>query len=70
MATPNNFSARKMPLHDGEVPVAEIPEECLRFIKPVVNREIVFCSSLELPCAALRVFEWVSHGYTSYVVVV
>jgi hypothetical protein len=26
----------------------EISEECLRFIKPVVNREIVFCSSAEL----------------------
>jgi hypothetical protein len=51
-------------------PMTEVPEECLRFIEPVVNWQIVFRSSPEFPRAAQRVLEWVSHGYTSYVVVV
>src|SRR5258708_6169385 len=44
--------------------VSEIRKECFRFVKPVMNWEIVFCSSTELPCAALCVFEWVGHGAT------
>src|SRR5882724_1943586 len=45
----------------AKCPVAEVCEERFRFIEPVVNWEIVFCSSTELPCAALCVLERVGH---------
>jgi hypothetical protein len=48
-----------------ECPVTEIREECLGFVKPTVNCKIVFRLATEFPGAALRMFERMSHGYTS-----
>ncbi len=45
----------------AKCPVAEVCEERFRFIEPVMNREVVFCSSAEFPRAALGVLQWVGH---------
>ena len=50
--------------------VTKVCQECLRLIKPTMNREIVFRLPTELPRAVLCVFEWMGHSYTSYVDVV
>lgn len=50
--------------------VAEVGEKRLRFIKPTVDREIVLRSAAKFPRAALSVFRRMSHGYTSYLLVV
>jgi hypothetical protein len=42
--------------------MAEIGEESLGLIQPVVNRKIVLGSPAELLGTALRVLEWMSHG--------
>jgi len=46
--------------------MTEIRKERLRLVEPVVDREIVFRFSAELPCAALGVSEWVGHGITPH----
>jgi hypothetical protein len=33
----------------AKCPVAKVREECFRFVEPIVDREIVFCLSPELP---------------------
>ncbi len=50
--------------------MAEVREKRLRFIEPVVNRQVVFWLAAEFSRAALRMLKWVSHGYTSQLVVV
>jgi hypothetical protein len=50
----------------AKCPVAKVCEECFRLIKPVVNREVVFRFSAELPDAAFGVLEWVGHGLTPH----
>src|SRR6202140_1447961 len=46
----------------AKCPVAEVREERFRFIEPVMNRQIVFCSSAEFPRAALCMSERVGHN--------
>src|SRR6266700_1061950 len=48
----------------------EVRKECLRFVKPVVDRQIIFRFATKFLCAILGMFKRVGHGYTSYVVVV
>jgi hypothetical protein len=36
----------------AKCPVAKVREECFRFVEPIVDREIVFCLSPELPVRA------------------
>jgi hypothetical protein len=50
--------------------MAEVRDEGFGLIKPVVDYKIVFGLATEFSGAALRVLEWMGHGYTSYVVVV
>jgi hypothetical protein len=54
----------------AKCPVSKIRKERFRLVKPVVNGKIVFRFAAEFPGAAVSVFEWMGHGYTSYVVVV
>lgn len=49
--------------------VAEVREKRLRFVKPAMDRQIVLGFAAEFSGAALRMFKRMSHGYTSYVLV-
>jgi hypothetical protein len=47
--------------------VTEVSKERLRFIKPIVNRQVVFRSPSESLRAALGMLEWVCHVQNSLV---
>ena len=42
-------------------PMSEVGEECFRFVKPIVDRQIIFWLAAKFLRAVFRVFKWVSH---------
>jgi len=62
MATPNSFSATKIPSVMAEAAMPEVRNLSFRLVEPVVDCDVVVWPSAEFLATDLSMLKWVSHG--------